>query len=48
MDNDSQITVAANLKLAKEEASASRPAGLVTLLCDSAHKYLSERFREQA
>ena len=36
--------VAASLDIAKEEAAANREAVIVTILCDSADKYLSERF----
>ncbi len=36
--------VAAALKIGKEEAAAGREAVIVTILCDSADKYLSERF----
>jgi len=36
--------VAASLDIAEEEASAGREAVIVTILCDSADKYLSERF----
>src|SRR5271154_5317969 len=39
--------VAASLKLAEEEYRAGRSAVIVTILCDSADKYLSERFWEQ-
>jgi cysteine synthase B len=39
--------VAASLKIGEEEARAGRSAVLVTILCDSADKYLSERFWEQ-
>ncbi len=39
--------VAASLKIAEEEAGAGRSAVVVTILCDSADKYLSERFWEQ-
>jgi cysteine synthase B len=39
--------VAASLKIAEEESSAGRIAVIVTILCDSADKYLSERFWEQ-
>jgi cysteine synthase B len=39
--------VAASLKIAEEEARSGRSAVLVTILCDSADKYLSERFWEQ-
>ncbi len=36
--------VAASLDVAQEEARAGREAVIVTILCDSADKYLSERF----
>jgi len=36
--------VATSLQLAEEEAAAGREAVIVTILCDSADKYLSERF----
>jgi cysteine synthase B len=36
--------VAAALDVAEEEAKAGREAVIVTILCDSADKYLSERF----
>jgi S-sulfo-L-cysteine synthase (O-acetyl-L-serine-dependent) len=39
--------VAASLRLAEEEHQAGRNAVIVTILCDSADKYLSERFWEQ-
>jgi S-sulfo-L-cysteine synthase (O-acetyl-L-serine-dependent) len=39
--------VAASLKLAEEEAAQGRNAVIVTILCDSADKYLSDRFWEQ-
>ena len=39
--------VAAALQVAEEEAAAGREAILVTILCDSADKYLSERFWEE-
>ncbi|MGC2401099.1 MAG: cysteine synthase family protein [Acidobacteriaceae bacterium] len=39
--------VSASLKVAEEEAAAGRSAVIVTILCDSADKYLSERFWEQ-
>jgi S-sulfo-L-cysteine synthase (O-acetyl-L-serine-dependent) len=40
--------VVASLKIAQQEASAGRPAAIVTILPDSAEKYLSERFWEEA
>jgi len=36
--------VAASLEIAEQEARAGREAVIVTILCDSADKYLSERF----
>ncbi len=36
--------VAASLQVAEQEAMAGREAVIVTILCDSADKYLSERF----
>lgn len=39
--------VAAGLRIAEEEAAAGRAAVIVTILCDSAEKYLSERFWRQ-
>jgi cysteine synthase B len=36
--------VTASLDIAEQEASAGREAVIVTILCDSADKYLSERF----
>jgi cysteine synthase B len=36
--------VAASLEIAEQEAAAGREAVIVTILCDSADKYLSERF----
>jgi len=36
--------VAASLDIAEAEAKAGREAVIVTILCDSADKYLSERF----
>src|SRR6204780_1417198 len=39
--------VAASLRIGEEEAAAGRSAVIVTILCDSADKYLSERFWEQ-
>jgi cysteine synthase B len=37
-------SVTASLQVAEEEAAAGREAVIVTILCDSADKYLSERF----
>ena len=39
--------VVASLAIAREEAAAGRPAVIVTVLPDSADKYLSERFWEE-
>ena len=39
--------VAAALAVAEEEAAMGREAVIVTILCDSADKYLSERFWEE-
>ena len=39
--------VAASLKIAEEEAAKGESAVIVTVLCDSADKYLSERFWEE-
>ncbi len=39
--------VAASLRVAEELAAAGRQAIIVTVLCDSADKYLSERFWEE-
>jgi len=43
----SAAAVAASLRVAEEEAAAGREAVIVTILCDSADKYLSERFWEE-
>jgi cysteine synthase B len=40
--------VAASVQIAREEAEAGRSAVIVTVLPDSADKYLSERFWEEA
>jgi S-sulfo-L-cysteine synthase (O-acetyl-L-serine-dependent) len=40
--------VAASLRIAEEEAARGNEAVIVTILCDSADKYLSERFWEEA
>jgi cysteine synthase B len=40
--------VAASVRIATEEAQAGRHAVIVTVLCDAADKYLSERFWEEA
>ncbi len=39
--------VAASLRIAEEEAARGKEAVIVTILCDSADKYLSERFWEE-
>jgi cysteine synthase B len=39
--------VVASVKIAQEEAAAGRHAVIVTVLPDSADKYLSERFWEE-
>src|SRR6201996_331922 len=39
--------VASSLRIAEEEARAGKNAIVVTILCDSADKYLSDRFWEQ-
>ena len=39
--------VVASLRIAQEEAAAGRPATIVTILCDNADKYLSERFWDE-
>ena len=39
--------LAASLQVAEEEAAAGREAIIVTILCDAADKYLSERFWEE-
>jgi len=36
--------VATSLQIAEREARAGREAVIVTILCDGADKYLSERF----
>ena len=43
----SGAAVAASLRIAEEEAAAGREAVIVTILPDSADKYLSERFWEE-
>jgi cysteine synthase B len=40
--------VVASLQLARDEVAAGRSAIIVTVLPDSADKYLSERFWEEA
>jgi S-sulfo-L-cysteine synthase (O-acetyl-L-serine-dependent) len=39
--------VAASLQIGEEEARAGREAVIVTILCDSAEKYMSERFWQE-
>jgi cysteine synthase B len=39
--------VATSLRVAEREAKAGREAVVVTILCDSADKYLSERFWDE-
>jgi cysteine synthase B len=39
--------VVASLRIAQDEAAAARPATIVTVLCDNADKYLSERFWDE-
>jgi S-sulfo-L-cysteine synthase (O-acetyl-L-serine-dependent) len=39
--------VAASLQVAEQEADAGREAVIVTVLCDSAEKYMSERFWQE-
>ncbi|HEY4050838.1 MAG TPA: cysteine synthase family protein [Acidobacteriaceae bacterium] len=43
----SAAAVAASLKIAEREAAKGNAAVIVTVLCDSADKYLSERFWEE-
>jgi cysteine synthase B len=43
----SAAVVATCLRIAEEEAAAGKEAVIVTILCDSADKYLSERFWEE-
>jgi cysteine synthase B len=43
----SAANVAAALQIGEQEAAAGRDAVVVTILCDSADKYLSERFWEE-
>ena len=40
--------VAAALEIGEREAAAGREAVIVTILCDSAEKYMSERFWREA
>jgi cysteine synthase B len=44
----SAAAVAASLEIAEAEAAAHREAVVVTILCDSADKYLSEHFWSDA
>jgi cysteine synthase B len=39
--------IAASLQVAEQEAAAGREAVIVTILCDSAEKYMSERFWQE-
>jgi cysteine synthase B len=39
--------VAASLEIGEAEARAGREAVIVTILCDSAEKYMSERFWQE-
>lgn len=39
--------VAASLQVAKQEAAAGREAVIVTILCDAAEKYMSDRFWQE-
>ncbi len=39
--------VSASVQIAEQEASAGREAVIVTILCDSAEKYMSERFWQE-
>jgi S-sulfo-L-cysteine synthase (O-acetyl-L-serine-dependent) len=43
----SAAVVAASLQIGEQEASAGREAVIVTILCDSAEKYMSERFWQE-
>ncbi|MBB5319146.1 PLP-dependent cysteine synthase family protein [Tunturibacter empetritectus] len=43
----SAAAVAASLQIGEREASAGREAIIVTILCDSAEKYMSERFWQE-
>lgn len=47
MGVSSAANVTAALHIAKEEVAAGRKAVIVTILCDSADKYLSERFWDE-
>ncbi len=43
----SAAAVAASLQVAEQEAAAGREAVIVTILCDSAEKYMSDRFWQE-
>ena len=43
----SAAAVATCMQIAEEEAAQGKEAVIVTILCDSADKYLSERFWEE-
>ncbi len=43
----SGAAVATALQVAEREAAAGREAVIVTILCDSAEKYMSERFWQE-
>jgi cysteine synthase B len=43
----SAAAVATSLQVAEQEAAAGREAVIVTILCDSAEKYMSERFWQE-
>jgi cysteine synthase B len=43
----SAAAVVASLQVAEQEAKAEREAVIVTILCDSAEKYMSERFWQE-
>jgi cysteine synthase B len=47
MGVSSAANVAAAVEIAEQEAAVGREAVVVTILCDSADKYLSERFWEE-
>jgi cysteine synthase B len=47
MGISSAANVATALHIAEEEVAAGREAIIVTILCDSADKYLSERFWQE-
>jgi cysteine synthase B len=48
MDISAAAAVAASVQIACEEVAAGRSAVIVTVFPDSADKYLSERFWEDA